>query len=187
MLNNIYLNRMDINILPKRWNDLKLKDYNKLIQADLIREDETAIEELNELDFQIAVISTLTDVSIGDLEALTVNELLPAIQSISFLYTPLEPVKTSLKAKDITALTYAEFTSYMQLQNQPFNNTNQILPIFFKELENIDVNELPITEVVGFFLELQKRLRKHLKRSQISLTKEILKQKLMFWRVKDKV
>lgn len=173
--------------LPKRWSDLKLKDYNKLIQAELIKEDETVDNELNELDFQLAVISTLTDISISDLEALSVTELLPAITSISFLYTPLEPVKTSLKAKDITALSYAEFTSYMQLQNQPFNNTNQILPIFFKELENVDVNELPIPEVVGFFLSLKVRLRKHLKHSQLSLVKKILKQQLMFWKVKDKV
>lgn len=181
---------MDINTLPKNWNDLKLKDYNKLIQAELIKADETVENELNELDFQIAVISTLTDVSIIDLEALTVTELLPAITSISFLYTPLEPVTTSLKAKDITALTYAEFTSYMQLQNDPFNNTSSILPIFFKELEDVDVNELPITEVVGFFLELQQKLREHLRHSQTSLVKKIAIQKmkkLMFWKAKDKV
>lgn len=180
---------MDINTLPKSWNELRLKDYNKLIQAELIKGDEIVDEELNELDFQLAVISTLTDTSIDDLEALTVNELLPAIQSISFLYTPLEPVKTSLKAKDITALTYAEFTAYMQLQSDPFNNTNQILPIFFKELENVDVNELSIAEVVGFFLKLTQKLKKHLRHSQISLVKKIAIQKmkkLMLWRAKDK-
>ncbi|RZJ82576.1 MAG: hypothetical protein EOO47_00060 [Flavobacterium sp.] len=173
------MNKELLKTLPTSWNELTLSQYNKLITANLIPSEENDDEVVNDFDINLMVIATLTDTHIDDLEALSFNEILPAIANISFLYTPLEPVKSNLKCKDISELSYADFVQYMQLQGDPFNNVNQILPIFFDELKDIDLNEKPISEIVFFLIVLQKKLLKHLKRSQAFLIKKILKQKVM--------
>lgn len=173
------MNKDLLNNIPSTWSELTLSQYNKLITAKLIKDEDAEEDEtLNEIDFQLMVIATLTNVHIDDLEALSINEILPAMERVKFIYTPLEPIKTSLKCKDISDLTYAEFTQYMQLQHDPYNHTASILPIFFTELEGEDLNEYPINKVVGFFLKLQAKLRQHLLHSQFSLVVKMMKNKV---------
>lgn len=173
------MNKDLFNNIPSTWSELTLSQYNKLITAKLIKyEDAEDDETLNEIDFQLMVIATITNTHIDDLEALSVNEILPAMEKIKFIYTELQPVKTSLKCRDVSDITYAEYVQYMQLQHNPYENTATILPIFFKDLEGKDLNSFPIPEVVGFFLKLQTRLRKHLRHSQFSLALNLMKNEM---------
>jgi hypothetical protein len=173
------MNKELLQTLPTNWNELTLSQYNKLITANLIPVEDNDDVVMNDLDIDLMVIATLLNVHIDDLEALSVNEILPAIANISFLYTPLEPIKSNLKCKDISDLTYAEFVQYMQLQGDPFNNVNEILPIFFDDLKDVDLNEKPISEIVFFLIVLQKKLVKQLKRSQFSLVLKLMKQMMV--------
>ncbi len=158
--------------LPKSWDEVTLEQYLTLIHQ---LPPEESITDTSDLDTPLTIISILIDTDLTALEALKLNEILPMIERISFIYKAPEQAKISYKCKAIEDIGYDEFITWMQLKDDPFNNTDKLLPIFFPELKEVDVNQLPITTINGCFFLLMNNLKKHLRASARSLSWKIIR------------
>lgn len=161
-----------IECLPKSWDEVTLEQYLKQIHNLPVDEPVT---DTGDLDTSLAIISILTDIPICDLEGIKLNEILPMVERISFIYQEPVQAKINYKCKAIEDIGYDDFITWMQLKDDPFNNTDKLLPIFFPELKQVDVKQLPITIINGCFFLLMKNLRKYLKRSARSLSLKIIR------------
>lgn len=173
-MNKDLLNKL--NSLPKSWNDVRLNDYTKLIEAGVVVTEYD--EETSSIDIPLSIIATLTGVSIETLEDLPYLEIAPHIQTLNWFYEVPVDAKITYKCRDIKDISYAEFVTFMQLKDGVYKYVNQLLPIFYPELEGKDLNEFSLPEINAMFFFAQKKLKKHLRTSQFSLCAQILK-KLM--------
>lgn len=150
-----------LNTLPKSWNDVSLNDYNKLVEAGIVSDNYD--DETSSIDIPLAIISVLTNTPLDVLEAISYIEIAPFIQNLSWFFVAPEEVKTAYKCKPINEITYAEFTQWMQLKNEPYKYVNELLPIFYPDLKDVDINTLSVPEINTLFFFVLKNLKKHLK------------------------
>jgi hypothetical protein len=159
--------------LPTSWNETTLEQYLKLIHALPAEND---ITTTSDIDVPLLIISILTDTDFSLLEELSLKDILPLVNKISFVYTSPEQATIGYKCKDISELTYDEFVTYMQMKDEPYANITKLLPIFFPELKDKDLDKFSITTINACFFLLSKNLQRHLQRSQIFLSWQIVKQ-----------
>jgi hypothetical protein len=150
-----------LNALPKSWNDVTLSDYNKLNDAGVVANEYD--ESTSTIDIPLSIIAALTNTPIDDLEELSYIEIATYIQSLGWFYYRPEDLKPSIKCKEISDISYAEFTQWMNLKDEPYKYVNELLPIFYLELEGKDINQISIPEINGLFFFVLKKLKKHLR------------------------
>ena len=170
-MNKDLLNRL--NSLPKSWNDVTLNDYNKLITAGVVATEYD--EETSSIDIPLSIIATLTNTNIEELEEISYLEIAPYIQSLGWFYEVPVDAKITLKCRDVKEISYAEFVTFMQLKDGVYKYVNQLLPIFYPELEGEDLNTFSIPMINGFFSTAQRKLKKHFRTFQFSLCVAIVK------------
>lgn len=165
-----------LDALPKSWNDVSLEDYNKLLSAGVVANEYE--ESTSMIDIPLSIIATLTATPIEDLEDVSYAELVPYIQNINWFYEQPKDVKPAFKCKDISSISYAEFTSWMNLKDEPYKYVNELLPIFYSELQGQDINKMSVPEINGLFFFALKKLRLFLKRSRLILKWQQAKMKV---------
>lgn len=165
-----------LNELPKSWNDISLNDYNKLVTAGVIVTEYD--EETATIDIPLSIIAALTATSIDDLEAISYIEIAPYIVSLNWFYSPIQDAKIDYKCKDINEISYAEFTMWMNLKDEPYKFVNELLPIFYPELKDVDINTLSLPVINALFFFALKKLKKHLQRLAITSSWKVKKEQM---------
>jgi hypothetical protein len=165
-----------LNALPKSWNEVSLNDYNKLVEAGIVSDEYD--EETSSIDIPLAIISALTNTPLDDLESISYIRIAPFIQNLNWFFVAPEDAKTAYKCKPISEITYAEFTQWMQLKNEPYKYVNELLPIFYPDLKDVDINTLSVPEINSMFFFVVKSLKKHLKYLALSSRWQQVKMKM---------
>ncbi|WP_428329036.1 hypothetical protein [Mucilaginibacter sp.] len=178
--------------LPGTWAELKLKDYIKL--SPVIQEPEEDVlpdpdiftnQYLTELDKNVHIISLLTDVPVEEIEKLTMVQLDEAVNKISFISTAPEQVKTQIKYKQFSELSYDNFITFQKLSldftpekilSSAINNLPLMLSVFSKDnLKEDYFLELSIPEIITGFFFVNLNIQKYLKRLVTSSYKQLMK------------
>lgn len=161
-----------IDKLPKNYNELSYKTYNKIINTlPAEKPAEMTVEEWN-VYFHLTVLSIMLGIFVGELEKLPATELVQMINKISFLEVGLKPTKSSLKTKLYDELDYIEFVNYQKLRNDLWNNMEDLIKIVVKDEIK---EELSVQEAYNVFFCLNKSIRKSILCSLISSGWKLLK------------
>ncbi len=169
--------------LPGSWDELKLKDYQKFTEIEVSEQDEFDGLAIG-VDNTLKVISTLSGVSIDNLEQLSYAALQPIAAKIAFMLDVPKPGKeSSIKWKTLEEITYNDFITFMQLSKEPFVNLHKIIKAFSKiEMTEEQVADLSTQDAVtGFFLLRQqnrKFFNNSIKSSAIKLFKQTIRELL---------
>jgi hypothetical protein len=159
--------------IPSNWNELNTGDYIKLIQQLNIEDEE---------DSDVKILSILTDVDEDILNECHKKDMIPYLNRLVFLNSDVPTVKVPFKCKEVSEIKNKDFDLWMKLQAEPLENMNQLLPVFFPELKDVDINKIPYPIVNACFFLLLKKSKQSLRHSQLSLNWKIivmyLKQKI---------
>lgn len=161
--------------LPSNWSELKLKDYQKLVDVDITETTDDGAELVG-VENSIKVLSVLLDVPVDDLESMPLQHLGKLSQKIAFINEPPQPLKTSrIKWKKPDEISYNDFVKFQQVQDKPVQNLSEIIKAFAKnELTDEEVLDLGMDEVnTGFFL-LRKELRQFTSNMKMHLVRKLI-------------
>jgi hypothetical protein len=188
--------------LPKSWEDVTLKDYQRVMKAvyywELKEGDENY--ELQQIDNSLVTISALMDIDVTIIKGYQISEYLELVQLVQWVHVLPEPskVKPTYIKKDID-ITLDNYITFQAVANTPvkaLENIKEVVNLFvvdnnspkpwykFKSRETglLDTDKMNMVEVVTLFFFAQKLLTKSLKHTQEVLTKKLLvlkmKQKL---------
>lgn len=173
--------------LPSSWDEITLEQFQKLTSV-VIAEDPTI--PFTGIDNTLGVISQLTGLSVDELENLPMIDLQRLAAKMSFITSAPSPAKKSfLEWKKLEDITYNDFVTALQMQQDQFNNLHKYVKMFTtNKLTEEEVLQLPITEVhTGFFLfrkELKKYLKCSIRSQKVQVARLLFKQKLKDWRKK---
>ncbi len=157
--------------LPSSWEQLKLKDFKKLTNVEIVEEDALTDDLFVGADNTIRTISSLTDTPVELLENLPFNALKMLADKIGFLNEAPEIQKESvINWKKPDEITYSDFTFYQTIADDVFNNMELVIKSFSKtKLSDEEILELNMKDVNTAFFLLGKDVQKSL-RNQIFYT-----------------
>lgn len=169
----MYMNIQDLlNKLPGNWHELKLSQYQTLTDT-LISES----EDFAGVENTIRVISKLTDESIDDLESLPMKDISTLAKKLEWMLNPPTKVKTNIKWKDVEEITYNEFITFLQIQNEPLKNLHIIFKVFAKnKMSDDQILDMPTDEAVHAFFLFRMKLKKFYQHSIRETKKKLKKQ-----------
>ena len=156
--------------LPGSWHELKLFQYQKLTEILVHEGEEESENDLveNGILNRMEVIASLTGTSIETLQAMPMADLSPLFDKIKWLDTP-PPVdeRSKIKWKKINDITYNQYITFLQLQDDPLSKLHLILKDFsVNEMTEDEILNMPTDEVLSGFFLFKNQLKKSLKRSQ---------------------
>lgn len=140
-----------LKLIPKGWNEVKVKDYLRLIQ---LIDGETDTDEIFAASFFVFTGVSLIDSNIKFEEINAIGHRLLFIGDL-----PKEGA-TKIKLKKIKDLTYHEYINFQGLTHSPINNLIPIIKTFAKE--TIDEDKLTMSEAIGCFFLLHRVIKKRL-------------------------
>ncbi|GAA4907071.1 hypothetical protein [Mucilaginibacter defluvii] len=167
-----------IDKLPTSYHDINYKTYIKVIQSIPAELPDGWDEEEFNSYITLIPLSIFLDIPVIDLERLPATELVPMLQRLQFLNEAIPEVKTTLKLKADTELTYDEFVSYQKLRLSQWDNMEKILKLIIKDKTADELSLLTIPEVVACFFMLNKLTNKSIQSLKRSLGKQMAKQNL---------
>lgn len=148
------------------WNELTTGAYIKLIQHLNIEGEE---------DSDVKILSILTDVDEDILNDCSKKDMIPYLNRLVFLNSDVPDVKVPYKCKEVSEIGNKDFDLWMKLQEEPLQNMNQLLPVFFPELKDKDVNEISYPIINACFFLLIRNCKKSLRSLALSLNWQIVK------------
>jgi len=154
-----------LTLLPGSWDELKLKDFQKLLDVTIKETDEFE-DMFVGMDNMLSVMSKLAGVEVKELEALPFASLQKLLTKLAFIQTePAKKFKSSIKWKKLDEITYDDYVNYINLSKAPLQNLHAIIKTFSKTVfTEEDVLEMSMRDVhTGFFL-LRKMLLKSIRR-----------------------
>lgn len=169
--------------LPSSWQELKFKDFKKLIQIPIT--ETTDIDDLFVgLDNSVKALSVLTEMSKEELETIPLAVINQMAQRIEFLTKEpdVKNFKTSIKWKNWKEITYDNYVTFIALtKSNPYENISLLLSSFsHTKMTEEEIDSLPTSEVLAGFFLLVKKVKKYFKSSirktSFRLTKLMLKQ-----------
>ncbi len=177
-----------LNKLPQSWEQVTLEQFQKMSSTP-ITEEGTIFDGMEN---SIAVMSKLLDVSVDELESMSMIDLATLGNRISFMTTEPQPDKTSpIKWKKVEEISYNDFLVFIQLQDKQLENLHTFIKTFsHTTLTEDEILQLPITQVIwGFFLfrnQLRQSLKASIKSTRQQLVKHLIKKKLQEFKQKMK-
>ena len=165
------------NQLPASWNELKLKDFQKVVDVEISERDEM-LDSFIGTDNTLKLISKLTDTPVDRLEELPLFQVAYLSKKLEFISELPSMGKTSvIKWKNIEEISYNDYVTFQNLQHQPLQNLSTIIKAFSKnDMTEEQIGELGMEEIMtGFFL-LQKVVKKYITNTKRSLIKKLIKQ-----------
>lgn len=165
--------------LPSNWGELKLKDYQKLLDLEIVEDD-----DMDNLfvgaDNTLKVLAALTNTSFSVIETMPLGEISPLANRISFIQTlPERKKEGKIKWKKLEEVKYNDYITFLTLAKQPLHNMHLILKDFsINKMSEEDALELGMDEVYcGFFL-LLKQSKKLISNSIKTLALRVIKNKI---------
>ena len=154
------------NQLPRKWSDITLQQFQKLMKAK-VSEDQ---DELNGIYNTIEAIHQLTGVSHEEIEALSMLEVSALANKMEFLTQKMEFIDVKqcrIKWLKIEEISMDKYIQFIQTPDHMVNLANFIKNFSTNGYTDEEIQELPIQEVMtGFFL-----FRKMLMKSIINSAK----------------
>lgn len=176
-----------INKLPSSWEDVKMKDFQKILDITIsenpaITFDEEATDSVGDIfdgaENSCKLLSVFLDIPVDELEAMPYSDLLQLAKMIEWVLTLPEPSKTStISWKDFETISFNSFISFQNWAKEPLKN----LPSLVAEFSNLSKEEVlnvSIPDAFGGFFLFKNQLRKLLKRSSQLLKFQLLKMRL---------
>lgn len=180
-----------ISNLPDSWDQLLFKDYLILLSlTDIPSSDNDIDEALNALDRNMSIISALTSVSVEQLENLPFNHIQAASSKLSFLVTEVPNVKIKHKIKSVDEVIFKDYVKYFQLttNNKTMDHLQYILPMYYHDITEDDVLQMPAAYVLNAFFLLKKYRKRYVNysifRTYLRTIFLMLKEKLILIRKK---
>lgn len=167
--------------LPASWKEINLKTAIKYLNVEFESAVEDEIENLQrQLNNIYKTISVLTDIPIEEIKNLPKNIIDEAAIKTAFMNQKPKPKKTSIiEWKCIEEITYDNFITYTQLQNDLIDNMPTIIKSFSKnKMNEEEIMNLDMEEIYTAFFLLMKQLKKSVAHMKVSLIRKIMKQKL---------
>lgn len=179
---------MKLQNIPNSWDDIPFETYLKLANIPF-KEDATSEDELR---YQLEITSIITGYSVESIRELKANDFMILLNHLSFLKEKVDITKydkTKIKFKPLDDLTFDEFVQYENSKKNMNDNVVTILSIFLNgEKSEQDILNMPTTEVLASFFTLRNTLINYMNTSLKSLSRKILKKKLIeklqFWKKK---
>jgi hypothetical protein len=172
------------NQLPSNWNELKLKDFRKLLPLKVTDQDE--FDDLFVgVDNTYAVITTLTDATVPELDEianLSPTEAKSVFDKVSFLYNsePNSHRKPSIKLKTMDEITYNDYVLFSMFEKKAVENLHIFLSSLSKEkLTEEEALELSTEEAYVCFFFVVRRVKRYIRNLKWSLRMRLLKQTIM--------
>lgn len=175
-----------INKLPSSWEDIKMKDFQKILDITISENPAITFDEPTDsigdifdgAENSCKLLSVFLDISVNDLEAMPYSDLLQLAKRIEWVLTPPEPSKAStIRWKDFETISFNSFINFQNWAKEPLKN----LPSLVSEFSNLSKEEVlnvSIPDAFGGFFLFKNQLKKLLKRSSQRLKFQLLKMKL---------
>ena len=150
-------------VLPNSWDEITLAQFQKLTSV-IINEDGNMFDGM---DNSISMMSKLLDISVDELEAMSMQDLAAMANKLNFMLTPPKEKATDLiKWKKVDEISYNDYVSYIQSGDKQLENLHVFIKNFsHTKLTEEEILRLPITEVINGFFLFRKELQKYLKAS----------------------
>jgi len=167
--------------LPTSWKELKLKDYLKIVDISLIEYTNDLYEaDFVKLDNAIRVLSSLTGLTINEIEYLPVSYVNQMVAKIAFMdKLPSERIKPSFKIKRIEQITFEEYVSFLNYTSKPeliFPNLSNIIKQFSTtQLTEREIENLNMEEILACFFLSKKKLKKSLTNLMLQAVKKLMR------------
>ena len=159
--------------LPKSWDDVKLKDYEKITSL-MVDESGNTFAGINNT---LPLISVLTDTPINELEALPYYEGAALAEKLNFRYEEPELIKDYKRDFiPVDKITTESFITYINAYKNGSIDIRPTLKMVIKDATDESIDEMNVREAVTCFFLLKKPLKKSVNK-QIRLTlKSLVKQ-----------
>ncbi|WP_322518608.1 hypothetical protein U0033_26525 [Chitinophaga sancti] len=171
--------------LPSSWKELKLKDYLKIVDVSLIEyTNDIYGADFVKLDNAIRILSSLTGLTVDEIEKLPMSYVNQMVAKISFMdKLPSERIKPPFKIKRIEQITFEEYISFLNYTHKPeliFSNLPNIIrqfsitPFTQEEVENLNMED-----VLSCFFLSKKQLMTSLNNSIRQTVMRLIKLKMI--------
>ena len=166
--------------LPQTWQELKLKDFIKLTEINIIEQNDFSVP-VSGIENSYQVLSVLSGISVDELEGLPMSTVAPLLNKISFVFNsnPDIKAKSSIAWKSFEEITFNDFINFQIFQKEPFKNLHLIIKAYMKqEMKDEEILELGVEDVMSAFFLLQKQTKRFLQTTKKSLQAKLRKQKM---------
>lgn len=158
-----------LELIPKNWNELKLKDYLKILPM------------LEDIDDDNEVVQAMFYVFIGKMINQTdikADEVTAIDKRLLFISQPPKS-ESNIKWKALSDLNYQSYINYQKFSEQPIDNLHKIVKIFAPD--DLNVEDINVADAMGCFFLQKKKMKLRLLSSQISLIYKMIKQLLVIF------
>jgi len=164
-----------IDKLPSNWDEFKLSQYKRM--GGLFISDEAGDDSIfNGVENSISMLSVLLDISPEALKSLPFWVLTRLSDRLSFTLTaPVPKDESKYNWKGVDEITTSDLLIMLKLGNDLFVNSHEIIKSFCKDnLNDKQIDDMPVSEVVTGFFFLQMSVKKSMEDIQKSLLKRIV-------------
>lgn len=144
--------------IPGNWHELKLSTYQQLTKIEITENDDM----LNGIENTIKVLAVLTGEPVETFETIPFSELQTLGNKVNWISTPPTPdVKSRIKWKAIDDITFNQFITYNQLQNEPLSNLHLIIKDFSKtKMSEVQILNMPADDALTALFFFKNQLMK---------------------------
>lgn len=171
------------NQLPGSWEELKVKDYYKLLNLKVIEQDE--FDDLFVgIDNTYSIIQCLSDATTEELDAIAQMSPIEArkvFDKVLFMHTQLPDDKrpASFPVKGIDEITYNDYVLYTMFFKEPATNLHRFIKVFSKvPMTEEEAMNASVADAWSVFFFQVRSVQKYSKNLKSSLTWKQRKEKM---------